>query len=132
MGNQITRQVRSTRALFIAVALAGALLGVLVVSQQSSAYGVNYCTGWSQSGTTCTGPTHTITANIAWDGTGSGGWVCEQAINGGGSSVGGWSCGAGEAEGCFPGNQLLRGQIYNATGYFDYVYGTEYYSQGCP
>jgi hypothetical protein len=132
MGNHFTHLLRGTRARLIAVAAAGALLGVLVVSALAAGYGVNYCAQWSQSGTTCTGPTHTLTANIVWDGSGSGGWVCERSINGSGNPVGGWSCGYGEAETCYAGNQLLRGQVYNATGYYDYVYGTEYYSQGCP
>src|SRR5579872_1347801 len=121
------------RALLLAVAVAGALTGLVVATQShASAYGVNYCTNWYPNGGSCVGPQHTLVANIVWDDTGSGAWVCEIALNSSGGGVGGWTCGNGMAESCYPGNQLLRGEIYNGAGYWLYMNGTEYYSQGCP
>jgi hypothetical protein len=126
------KYLKSGRAFVLAVAVAGALLGFLFASQHASAYGVNYCAGWLTTGTQCTGPQHTLVANIVYDDTGSGSWVCEIAVDGGGNYYGGWGCGYGQAETCYAGNRLLRGAIYNGSGYYLYMNGTEFYSQGCP
>ena len=132
MSNHLISHLRSARALLVAVALAGALVGVLFASQGASAYGVNYCTGWIASGGSCEGPNHTLVANIAWDDTGSNAYVCDTATNASGGNVGGWNCGYGTSETCYAGNQLLHGWISNASPYWLYMNGTEYYSQGCP
>ena len=132
MSYHLTNRLRSTRALLLAFAIAGALVGFLVASQGASGYGVNYCVGWIQSGASCEGPNHTLVANVAWDGGGTGQWVCEIAQNGSGQYIGGWGCGSGSAETCYPGNQLLHGWIANGSPYWLYEYGTEYVSQGCP
>ena len=124
--------VRSAKARLVAVASAGAMLGFLFASQGASGYGVNYCAGWLPSGGTCQGPSHTLTANIAYDGTGSNAYVCETATTASGRSIGGWGCGYGYAETCYAGNQLLRGWIANGSPYWLYMNGTEYYAQGCP
>ena len=116
----------------LAAAIAGALLGLLIVGRDASAYGTNYCTNWISSGSACEGPTHSLTANYAYDGTGSNAYVCETATNSSGVSVGGWGCGYGYAEGCYAGNQLLHGWLANDSPYWLYMYGTEYYAQGCP
>jgi hypothetical protein len=116
----------------LSFAIIGALLGIFVASQGASAYGVNYCTNWITSGSDCEGPSHSLTANIAWDGTGGGDWVCDTATTNSGGDVGGWQCGYGESESCYSGNTLLHGWIYNGSPYYLYMYGTEYYSQGCP
>src|SRR5581483_5607877 len=89
---------RSSRMLLIAFALSGALLGFLAVSHAAAGYGVNFCTGWLPSGARCEGPGHTLTANFAYDGTGSNAYVCEMATNSSGGTVGGWGCGYGYAE----------------------------------
>jgi hypothetical protein len=127
-----TRHFRGVRTVLIAAALAGALTGILLASQHASAYGVNYCTGWEPSGGSCVGPEHTITANIVYDDTGSNAFVCEIAQYPGGGYYGGWGCGYGVSESCYPGNQLLKGEIYNDSIYWLYMNGTEFYSQGCP
>jgi len=65
----------------------------------------------------------------------TGGSLINQTITGtdaAGNSVGGWACGYGYAESCFAGNQLLHGWLANASPYWLFMYGTEYYSQGCP
>ena len=126
------RHLRGVRAVLITAALAGALTGILLASQHASAYGVNYCVGWEPSTGSCVGPQHTITANIAYDDTGSNAYVCAIAQYPSGSYYGGWGCGNGESETCYPGNQLLKGMIYNASIYWLYMNGTEFYSQGCP
>ena len=118
--------------MLLAAAIAGALLGFLLASQHASAYGTNYCVGWQPSGGSCVGPTHTLTANIVYDDTGSGSWVCEIALDQNGNGYGGWACGYGQTETCYPGNRLLRGMIYNASPYWLYMNGTEFYAQGCP
>jgi hypothetical protein len=120
------------RAVLIAAALAGALAGILLVSQHAAAYGVNYCVEWLPSTGSCVGPEHTLTANIAYDDTGSNSYVCEIAQYASGGYDGGWGCGNGESETCYGGNQLLKGEIYNASIYWLYMNGTEFYSQGCP
>jgi hypothetical protein len=132
MNGQLISYLRGTRTLLVAFAMAGALLGFLVTSRDAAGYGVNYCANWYRSGGQCEGPNHTLTANIAWDDTGSNGYVCETATNSSGGSVGGWGCGYGYAESCYSGNQLLHGWIANASPYWLYINGTEYYSQGCP
>jgi len=130
--SQYTRHLRSARALVLAAAAAGALIGILLVSQHAAAYGTNYCVGWEPSTGSCVGPEHTLTANIVYDDTGSGAWVCNIAQYPGGGYYGGWACGGGEAESCYAGNTLLKGEIYNASGYWLYMNGTEFYAQGCP
>ena len=132
MGHRISLHLRSSRALVTAFTVAGALLGFMLVSQGASGYGVNYCQGWMASGTTCQGPAHTLAANIVYDDTGSGGWVCDMATTSTGKADGGWGCGYGTAESCYPGNQLLHGWIANSSGTWLYMLGVEYYSQGCP
>ena len=132
MSDHLIFHLRGARALLLLFAIAGALLGFLVASQGASGYGVNYCTNWIPSGTACEGPNHTLDANIAWDGTGSSAWVCDTATNGSGGNVGGWECGYGMSETCYGGNQLLHGWILNDSSYWLYMYGTEYYAQGCP
>ena len=124
--------MRRTRTLLLAFAVAGALIGFSVASQGASGYGVNYCVGWIQSGAACEGPTHTLVANIAWDGDGSNAYVCSTAQTTSGTWLGGWSCGYGSSETCYAGNQLLHGWIGNGSPYWLYMYGTEYYGQGCP
>ena len=126
-----SRQRRASAAL-VAFATAGALLGFLLASGPAAGYGVNYCANWFASGKSCQGPNHTLTANIAYDDTGSNAYVCETATNSSGNSVGGWGCGYGYAESCYPGNQLLHGWISNSSGAWLYMLGVEYYSQGCP
>jgi len=128
----LTSTLRGARALVAAFAIGGALLGFSLVGEGASAYGVNYCANWYASGTGCEGPNHTLVANIAWDGTGSNAWVCDTATNSSGDNVGGWQCGYGMSETCYGGNQLLHGWILNASQYWLYMNGTEYYSQGCP
>jgi len=118
--------------MLLALASAGALVGFMFASQGASGYGVNYCANWYSSGGECEGPNHSLTANIAWDDTGGGDWVCDTATNDSGGNVGGWACGYGESETCYGGNQLLHGWIYNGSQYLLYMNGTEYYSQGCP
>jgi hypothetical protein len=130
--SQHIRHFRSARTLLLAVAIAGALLGFLFASQHASAYGTNYCVGWQPSGGECGGPTHTLTANIVYDDTGSGAYVCEIAVDQYGNGYGGWACGGGMTETCYPGSKLLRGLIYNASPYWLYMNGTEFYGQGCP
>ena len=132
MSYHLVYHVRSTRALLLTFAIAGALLGFLLASQGAAGYGVNYCTGWSSSGSRCEGPNHTLTANFAYDDTGSNAYVCETATNASGNSVGGWGCGYGYAESCYAGNQLLHGWIANGSPYWLYMNGTEFYGQGCP
>jgi len=132
VSTRLFSHARSTRALLLAFAVSGALLGLLVVSHSAAGYGVNFCMGWIPSGGRCEGPNHTLTANFAYDGTGSNAYVCEMATNSSGDTVGGWGCGYGYAESCYAGNQLLHGWIANASPYWLYMYGTEYYSQGCP
>jgi len=132
LSHHLLHHLRSTRALLLAFAVAGSLLGIMLASQGASAYGVNYCTGWIATGNSCEGPNHSLDANIAWDGTGSGSFVCDTATNSSGGNVGGWACGYGMSETCYSGNQLLHGWILNDSGYWLYMYGTEYYSQGCP
>ena len=92
------------------------MIGFLLVSQGAGAYSQNYCANWNSNGGTCEGPYHTLTANIVYDDTGSNGWVCEIASTRPGGSVGGWGCGYGIAESCYPGNQLLHGEIDNGSG----------------
>jgi len=116
----------------IAAALAGAMVGVLFASQHASAYGVNYCVGWQPSGGSCVGPEHTLTADIAYDDTGSNAYVCDAATNSSGNVVGGWGCGFGISESCYGGNQLMHGWIGNDSPYWLYMNGSEFYSQGCP
>jgi hypothetical protein len=130
--SQYIRHLRSARALLLAVAVAGALLGVLLASQHASAYATNYCANWYPTYSSCVGPQHTLTANIVYDDTGTGSWVCEIAQYPGGGYYGSWACGSGETETCYPGNQLLKGEIYNDSGYWLYMNGTEFYAQGCP
>ena len=132
VGDHLAFRLRSTRVLLLAFAAAGALLGSLLASQGASGAGVNYCAGWLASGSSCEGPNHTLTANIAYDGTGSGSYVCETATNSSGHMVGGWGCGYGYAESCYAGNELLHGWIANGSRYWLFMNGTEYYSQGCP
>ena len=132
MHHRLSSNLRGTRALLLAFAVAGALLGIMLASAGASGYGVNYCAQWMASGTTCQGPNHTLTANIAYDDTGSNAFVCEMATNSSGNTVGGWGCGYGYAETCFAGNQLLHGWIGNDSPYWLYMNGTEFYSQGCP
>jgi hypothetical protein len=132
VSHHLVHRARSTRALLLTFALVGALLGVLLASQGAAGYGVNYCAGWSSSGSRCEGPSHTLTANFAYDDTGSNAYVCETATNSSGNSVGGWGCGYGYAESCYAGNQLLHGWVANGSPYWLYINGTEYYSQGCP
>ena len=127
-----SRHLRSVRALLLAAALAGALIGVLFASQHASAYGTIYCSGWMPPNGTCVGPQHTLTANTATDDTGSNGWVCNIAQYPGGSYYGGWGCSNGQSENCYPGNQLLKGEILDAAGTWLYMHGIEYYGQGCP
>ena len=127
----VSRQRRASAAL-LAFAIAGALLGFLLTSGSAAGYGVNYCAGWLGSGKSCEGPNHTLTANIAYDATGSNAYVCETATNSAGNSVGGWGCGYGYAESCYAGNQLLHGWIANASPYWLYMNGSEFYAQGCP
>ena len=114
------------------MAVAGALVGILFASQHAAAYGTTYCTGWEPSGGSCVGPQHTLTANIVYDDTGSDAFVCGIAQYPGGGYYGGWGCGYGEAEACYAGNTLLKGEIYNDSGYWLYMNGTEFYAQGCP
>ena len=116
----------------LAFAVAGALLGLLVVGQHAAAYGTNYCNGWLPAGGSCLGPQHSLTANIAYDNTGNGAWICENAQYPGGGLAGSWVCAGGEAEGCFSGNTLLKGEVYNDSGGWLALVGTEYYGQGCP
>ena len=116
----------------LAMAIAGALVGFLLTSQHASAYGTNYCVQWLPSGGSCVGPEHTLTANIVYDDTGSGSVVCDIAQYPGGGYYGGWGCGNGENETCYPGNTLLKGEIYNGSAYWLYMNGTEFYAQGCP
>jgi|SRR5579863_5385390 len=123
---------QSARALLVAMAVAGALVGILFASQHASAYGTTYCTGWEPSGGSCVGPSHTLTANIVYDDTGSDAFVCGIAQYPGGGYYGGWGCGYGEAEACYAGNTLLKGEIYNDSAYWLYMNGTEFYAQGCP
>jgi hypothetical protein len=130
--SQHTHHFRSARALLLAAAIAGALLGIVFASQRASAYAQNYCIGWEPTGGSCVGPEHTITANIVYDDTGSDGWVCDVALYPNGSQYGGWGCGGGASESCYAGNTLLKPEIYNDSGYWLYMNGTEYYSQGCP
>ena len=132
MSHHLVSHVRRTRALLLTFAVAGALLGFLLVSQGAGAYSQNYCANWISSGSRCEGPYHTLTANIAYDDTGSNAYVCETATNSGGGSVGGWGCGYGYAESCYAGNQLLHGWIADASPYWLYMNGTEFYAQGCP
>ena len=127
-----TRHFRSVRVLLLAAALAGALAGVLLVSQHASAYGTVYCQGWEPSGGSCVGPQHTLTANMVFDDTGSNALVCGIAQYPGGGYYGGWGCGNGEAESCYAGNQMLKAELYNDSIYWLYMNGTEYYAQGCP
>jgi hypothetical protein len=129
---ELALRLRGTRVLLLTLAVAGALLGLMLVSRDANAWGVNYCVNWISSGSRCEGPYHSLTANIAYDGTGSGSYVCEAATDAAGNSVGGWACGYGYAESCFAGNQLLHGWLANASPYWLFMYGTEYYSQGCP
>ena len=125
--------LRSARTLLLAVALAGALVGFLFATQHASATWTNYCVGWQPSGGECEGPAHYLTADMVYDDTGSGSWVCEVAVNGYGNGVSpGWACGGGQTEECYPGWQSLRGLIYNASPYWLYMNGTEVYNQGCP
>jgi hypothetical protein len=119
-------------AALVVFAVTGALLGFLLTSGPAAGYGVSYCANWYASGKSCEGPNHTLTANIAYDDTGSNAFVCETATNSSGNSVGGWGCGYGYAESCYAGNQLLHGWIANASHYWLYMNGSEYYSQGCP
>ena len=132
LNDHVMSYLRDARVLLLAVAIAGAALGLLFASQGASAYGTNYCLNWYPSGAACEGPNHTLDANIAWDGTGSGSWVCDTATNAYGNNVGGWECGYGMSETCYGGNQLLHGWILNDSSYWLYMYGTEYYAQGCP
>ena len=132
MSDHMISHLRSTRTLLLAFAVAGALLGFLFSTQGASATSTNYCVGWMATGGECLGPAHNLTANLVYDDTGSGGWVCEIAIDGNGNGVGGWGCGYGGAETCYGGGRSLRGQIYNGSGYWLYMNGTEYYNQGCP
>ena len=132
MSHHITSHLRGPRAFLLALALAGALSGAMLVSAGASGYGVNYCAAWIASGTSCEGPNHTLVANIVYDDTGSNAYVCEMATNSSGNSVGGWGCGFGISESCYAGNQLLHGWIGNASPYWLYMNGTEFYSQGCP
>ena len=132
MTEYVASHLRRTRTLLLAVAAAGALLGLMFASQGASAYGTNYCVGWLQSGGSCEGPLHSLTGNIAYDDTGSNAYVCAAASNSSGNFVGGWGCGFGTTENCYPGNQLLHGWIGNDSPYWLYMNGTEFYSQGCP
>ena len=125
-------RLRAVRVALLAFGVAGSLLGFMLVSQGAAAYGVNYCQGWFASGDSCEGPNHSLTANFAYDDTGSNAYVCETATTGWGSSVGGWGCGYGYAESCYSGGQLLHGWVANASPYWLYMTGSEYYAQGCP
>jgi hypothetical protein len=130
--SQHTQHLRSARALLLAAAIAGALLGILFASQHASAYGTNYCVGWEPSGGSCVGPEHTLTANIVYDDTGSDSFVCDIALYPSGAPYGGWGCGDGASESCYAGNTLLKGEIYDDSTYWLYMNGTEFYDQGCP
>jgi hypothetical protein len=131
--SQHTRHLRGARTLLLAVALVGALLGVLIASQHASASATNYCSGWEPPyGGSCVGPSHNLTANIVYDDTGSGSWVCEVVLDGNGWGYGYWSCGSGETETCYGGGRALRGLIENASPYWLYMNGTEFYNTGCP
>jgi hypothetical protein len=132
MSRHLISPLRSAKALVLAFAIAGALVGFMVASGNASAYGVNYCTGWLATGKSCEGPNHSLDANIAYDDTGSNAYVCETATNASGGMIGGWGCGYGYAETCYSGNTLLHGWIANGSSYWLYMNGTEFYSQGCP
>jgi hypothetical protein len=132
MSERLHIHLRSTRALLVGAALAGALIGILLVSAHASASNVNYCANWIATGSECEGPSHNLTADIAWDDTGSGGYVCDTATTASGNDVAGWGCGWGEAETCYNGSQPLHGWILNDSGDWLYMNGTEYYSVGCP
>jgi hypothetical protein len=131
--SQHLRHLSGARALLLACAVAGALAGVLFVGQHAAASSTNYCIGWEPPVIgECVGPTHNITANIVYDDTGSGAWVCEIVVNAYGDGYGFWSCGSGQTETCYGGNTPLRGLIYNASPYWLYMNGTEFYNSGCP
>jgi len=132
MSSRITIPLGGARALLLAIAVAGAMLGFLLASPGAAGYGVNYCENWYASGSMCEGPNHTLTANVAYDDTGSHAYVCETATTASGASVGGWGCGYGYAQTCYAGSQMLHGWIANASPYWLYMNGTEYYAQGCP
>jgi hypothetical protein len=132
MSDRFHIHLRSTRTLLVGVALAGALIGILLTSAHASATDVNYCANWIATGNGCEGPSHNLTANIAWDDTGSGSYVCSTVTNSSGNDIGGWGCGWGSAESCYGGGQALHGWILNDSGYWLYMNGTEYYSVGCP
>jgi hypothetical protein len=126
------RHLHHARALLIAFAVAGALLGLAYASQHASAYGTTYCTAWEPSGGSCLGPEHTLTGNSVYDDTGSNSWVCGIAQYPGGGYYGGWTCGSGSATGCYGGSQLLKAELYNDSSTWLYMHGTEYYGQACP
>ena len=130
--SQHIRQLRRARALLLACAVAGALLGVLLVGQHAAASSTNYCIGWEAPYGVCVGPTHNLTANIVYDDTGSGAWVCEIVLDGWGNGYGYWSCGSGQTETCYGGWTPLRGMIFNGSPYWLYMNGTEFYNTGCP
>ena len=132
MSHTLSSHMRGSRALLTALAVAGAIFGVLLVTAGASGYGVNYCASWMPSGSTCEGPNHTLTANIAYDDTGSNAYVCDTATDSNGNNVGGWGCGFGMTETCYNGSKLLHGWIGNDSPYWLYMNGTEFYSQGCP
>ena len=132
MSDRFHLNLRSTRTLLVGIALAGALIGILLVGTRASATSVNYCANWIATGNACEGPSHDLTANIAWDDTGSGSYVCDTATTSSGTDIDGWGCGWGEAETCYGGGRALNGWILNDSGYWLYMNGTEYYSVGCP
>jgi hypothetical protein len=125
-------RLRDGRVLLLAFAVAGALVGFMPASGDAHAFGVAYCANWIPSGSSCEGPQHTLTGNLVIDGTGSNSYVCDSATDSSGNSVGGWSCGFGYAESCYAGNEMLHPWLGNASPYWLYEYGVEYFAQGCP
>ena len=133
MSHHLTSHLRGTRASLLALAVAGALLGVMLVSRARQPTASTTARAGSPAATAARARTTRSTANIAYDGTGSNAYVCDRprpTPPATASAAG--AAATAYAESCYAGNQLLHGWLGNDSPYWLYMYGTEYYSQGCP
>ena len=128
-----TRHLRSVRAFLIGGGARWRADRVLLASQHASAYGVNYCVGWEPSTGSCVGPEHTPHGEhrLRRHRQQCLGLRDRPVRRAAAITVAGPAATASPRP-ATPATQLLKGEIYNASSYWLYMNGTEFYSQGCP